>query len=107
MKCLWTLTAALCLSLLTPAALVVMAEDKDGDEHEEKVALDQCPTKVQETIKQEAAGGKIEDIAKETEGGATIYEVDIVKDGKEIEVKVDADGKVVGKKVEDDGKDEK
>ena len=59
----------------------------------------------QQTIKKEAEGGKVEEIEKITKDNAVIYEADILKDGKRIEIKVDSDGKLLKKKVEDDDED--
>jgi hypothetical protein len=106
MKWLLTLLAALSISLVTPYVVGALAKDKDGkEEQEEKITLDQCPAPVQDTIKKEAAGGTIREIEKETKGDVTIYEAEIVKDGKTVEIEVAADGKLLKSKVED-GKDE-
>lgn len=72
---------------------------------EEKVSIDQVPAAVKAAILKE--GGKVEDIAREADGGKTIYEADVIKDGKEIELRVGEDGKLVSRKIEGDAKDEK
>lgn len=68
---------------------------------DEKVQWSDVPAAVQKTITENAGGGKIEEIEKETEtiGGkrTTIYEADVKKtDGSEIEIKVGEDGKLIG-----------
>ena len=72
MKWLWTLLVASSMSLLSPAVEPVLAGEKGGDDKQEenegeKVALNQCPPAVIKTIQDEAAGGRILEIEKETE----------------------------------------
>jgi uncharacterized membrane protein YkoI len=106
MKWILTLLAALSISLVSPYVAGALGGDKDEKEGtEEKVTLDQCPAAVQDTIKKEAAGGTIQEIEKETKGGVTIYEAEIVKDGKTVEIEVAADGKLLKSKVKA-GKDD-
>jgi hypothetical protein len=67
---------------------------------EKKVQWSDVPAAVQKTITENAGGGKIEEIEKETEtiGGkkTPIYEVDVRKlDGSKIEIKVGEDGKLI------------
>ena len=68
---------------------------------DEKVQWSDVQAAVQKTITENAGGGKIEEIEKETEtiGGkrTTLYEADVKKtDGSEIEIKVGEDGKLIG-----------
>ena len=93
-------------------ALIVDAEGKllkkeIQEEPEEEITLDQCPAKVQETLKKEAEGGKIECIEKVTDGDKVVYEAEIAKDGKTIDITVDAEGKVLSKEVEKEDDDDK
>lgn len=55
-----------------------------------------------------AVPGEVKEVELESEGGSTIYEVEILgKDGKLREVTVDAsNGKVLGQEVEDNGSDD-
>lgn len=67
---------------------------------DEKVQWPDVPAAVQKTITENAGGGKIEEIEKETEtiGGkrTRIYEADVRKtDGSKIEIKVGEDGKLI------------
>ena len=52
---------------------------------EEEVSIDQVPAAVKATILKETANGKITEIERETEKGQTVYEVEFILDGKEIE----------------------
>jgi uncharacterized membrane protein YkoI len=79
-------------------------DDEDEDENEEseqQVSIDQVPPAVKATILKEAEGGTIKEIESETENGQTIYDADVVIDGKEFEIKVAADGTLLGKEAED------
>ncbi len=78
----------------------------ETDDAEENVKLEDCPQAVQDTLKKASAGGKIEEIAKETENGKVVYEADVVIDGDEYEVKVADDGKLLSKKQENDDDDD-
>ena len=71
---------------------------------EQKVKLSDCPEAVQKTIKENAAGGKIIEIEKETSKAGTVtYEAEIKKsDGKVIEIEVSEDGKLLKTETEDD-----
>ena len=81
------------------AALPAFADGK-----EEKVKLSDCPEAVQKTIKDNANGGKIVEIEKETSKDGTVtYEAEVKKaDGTEIEIEVAADGKLIKIETEDD-----
>ena len=84
------------------AALPALADGK-----EEKVKLGDCPEAVQKTINDNANGGKIVEIEKETKkDGTVVYEAEVKKaDGTEIEIVVAADGKLIEIEVEDDEDD--
>ena len=67
---------------------------------EEKVQWSELPTAVQKTITDNAGGGKVEEIEKETKSkdGKTIivYEAEVKKPGgKKVEIKVGEDGKLI------------
>lgn len=64
---------------------------------ETKVALNQTPEPVRQTIQKELAGAELEDIAKKQRDGQTIYETDIIKGGHKWEVVVAEDGKILSK----------
>jgi hypothetical protein len=72
---------------------------------EKKIDLEQVPAAVKATIL--AEGGKIQDIERQKgEAGKVIFEADVIKDGKEIELRIAEDGKLVSRKVEGDAKGE-
>jgi hypothetical protein len=72
---------------------------------EETVTLDQVPAAVKAAIEKKTVGGKIAKIEKDAYEGKTVYEVEYVKDGKELEAAFTADGKRVAS--DDDEKDDK
>jgi len=75
---------------------------------EEKVKLEDCPAAVQKTIKDNANGGKIVEIEKETtKNGTVLYEAEVkTADGKEIDIVVGADGTLIKIESEDDEDDD-
>lgn len=89
------------------AAAVMLAQVLPAAAKEEKVKLSDCPAAVQKTIKEQAEGGKILEIEKETKkDGSVVYEAEIKKsDGKKIEIEVAEDGKLLDTEVEDDEDD--
>jgi uncharacterized membrane protein YkoI len=96
--------ATVALALALPA----VAGEKEGKKKEQKINLSDCPAAVQQTIKDNAAGGEILEVEQATQkDGSVVYEAEVKKtDGKKIEVKVSADGKLL--KVEDaDSENEK
>jgi uncharacterized membrane protein YkoI len=70
------------------------------------VSLDAVPEAVKATILKEAAGAEIREVEKETEGGVTVYEAEVIIDGQEVDIDVAADGTLLGKEVEDEDEDD-
>lgn len=69
-------------------------------EKEEKIRWSQLPVAVQKTITDNAGGGKIEEIEKETKTKdgktVTVYEAEVKKPGGEkVEIKVGEDGRLI------------
>jgi hypothetical protein len=64
---------------------------------EVKVKVEETPAAVQKTIREELVGAELEDIAKEQRDGKTIYETDIIKNGKKWEVVIGEDGRIISK----------
>ena len=62
--------------------------------------MDQLPAAVRATIEKESAGGKVDEVEKETEHGQTFYEAEIVKNGHESYIHVAEDGKVLKRETE-------
>lgn len=93
-------TAALAL------ALPVFAESKEG-ESEEEVKLTDCPAAVQKTINDNAGGGKVVEVEKETGKDGVVYEAEVKKtNGDTIEIKVASDGKLIKVEAEDEDDDD-
>ena len=95
------------IGVLTVMALA-LALPALADGKEEKVKLADCPEAVQKTINDNANGGKIVEIEKETRKDGTVtYEAEVKKtDGTEIEIVVAADGKLIKIETEDDEDDD-
>ena len=53
---------------------------------ETKVAVDQTPQAVRATLRRELVGAELEDIAKRKMNGQTVYETDLIRDGRKWEV---------------------
>jgi hypothetical protein len=101
-----TLLALMVVSSAVCLGCAALAIEEAQESKEEKVKLEDCPQAVQDTLKKASAGGKIEEIEKETEDGKVVYEAEVVIEGDEYEVKVAEDGKLLGKTLEDDDDDD-
>ena len=79
-------------------------EDDDGDdeEDEQELSIDEVPAAVKATLMREAAGGTLKEIDLENEDGQTVYEADVIIDGKEVEIQIAPDGSLLGKEVDND-----
>ncbi len=75
------------LSLLLPIAVLA-----DG---EKKVQMKNLPPAVQATVKEQSKGAAIRGLAKETEKGKTLYELELRVDGHTKDLMIDASGKIV------------
>jgi uncharacterized membrane protein YkoI len=83
-------------------------EKEDGEEgNEVKMTIDQVPPAVRAALQREAQGGTIKTVDKEEDHGKTVYETDVMINGKNWEIKVDGEGKVVGKKVDNEEGEER
>jgi hypothetical protein len=85
-------------SILLSAAMVIATSAYA--EKEEKVRWSQLPSAVQKTMTDNAGGGKIEEIEKETKTKdgkiVTVYEAEVKKPGGEkVEIKVAEDGRLI------------
>ena len=90
------------LGVISTVSLVAWAED----EREEEITLEQVPAAVRATILKEAAGAKITEVERETKNGKTVYEVEFLRNGREIEIKIAPDGTVLSREIEHEGDDE-
>ena len=70
--------------------------------HEVKVTIEQTPPAVQQTIKSELVGARLEDIARKQRQGETIYETDIIKNGHKWELVIGEDGRIISRLREGD-----
>src|SRR5437773_952668 len=84
---IWITAAALCGS--------APAWANHGKKRHHGMKMEDAPTAVQQSLRQEAAGGNIEELHKEKRDGQVLYEAEVVKDGKGTDVKVDENGKIV------------
>lgn len=94
--------------LATGVALALTLPTLAGDK-EEKVKLEDCPAAVQQTIKDNAAGGTILEVEKETKkDGTVVYEAEVKKsDGTKVEIEVAADGTLIKTEADDDDDNDK
>jgi uncharacterized membrane protein YkoI len=77
--------------------------DDEGDEEEsEAVTIDEVPQAVKDTLLKEADGGTVEEIEKETEDGAVVYDADVVVNDEKFELKIDENGKLLSKEADED-----
>src|SRR5262249_8674985 len=89
------------VGLATFASLVRAEEKDEGKEgKEQKIAFADAPKAVQATLTKEAEGNKIEQVDKESDEGKTIYEADVMLNGKNYEIKVAEDGTLLVKKLD-------
>ena len=99
----WIIAAALSVSLAGGILVKARAEDKEKEEgDEQKIKLTEAPAAVQESLKKESKGAKIETIDKEMRDGKQVFEADAIVDGKNHEIIVDADGKVISNKLDEE-----
>ena len=92
-----SLITVVCLALCIGA--VATKQALDG---EKEITIDEVPAAVKATILTEADGAPIQEIEMETADGKTVYEAEVIIDGKEVEIEVAPDGTLLGKKIEDD-----
>lgn len=73
-----------------------VAVTKDGrmNSEEKVIPLADVPEKVRAAMEAHAKGGRITEVIRIQEAGATIYEAEFAHSGKKTEVKFTADGKV-------------
>ena len=85
---------------------VLMDEAGTVKEVETEIKKSELPTAVQESIKKDYAGYKIEEAAKIVSNGITTYEAEVEKGEKSFDLIFDVNGKLL-KKIEKKEKDEK
>ncbi len=82
--------------------IVLLSNVEAGQKAEKEVTLSEVSAAARATIEKYSANAEIEKIEFEYEDGKEFYEVEMEKDGKEIEFKVAPDGKFLGYEDEDD-----
>src|SRR6266516_4198964 len=81
------------ISIAVIAGLACPALFSAEEENEQTVKMTDLPAAVQTTIKDKAGSNEIEKIEKKTEGGKTIYEAVVEKNGKHWSIEVNEQGK--------------
>ena len=61
----------------------------------EEVNFAQLPSAAQKTINKNLYGGVVQEIDRSTEAGRTVYDVEVRREGKNRQLRVDADGKLL------------
>jgi hypothetical protein len=89
----WVFAGALALGGFGGTAFA-HGQGEEGHAHK-KVTMDQLPSAVQSTFQKEAAGGQIEELRSEQRGGKTIYEGEVVQNGKGTELQVSENGSIL------------
>ncbi len=97
MKKTWIVFAAVALGSIAVAGA---DESYKADKPEVQLKLAQVPVAVRATLQREAQGAAIQTVDREGEGAATVYETDVLIDGKSWEIRVAPDGKLLGKKLD-------
>jgi uncharacterized membrane protein YkoI len=59
------------------------------------VTIDQVPAEVKKAILREVGNGRLVDITEHSTGSKKYYEIEMIKDGREIDVYFDSDGTVM------------
>lgn len=80
----------------------VLAATWIGDEREQRVTLDQLPAEVMVAVLREAGTGEILEIVRDVDGDRVIFEAEIRKDGRVMEIEFAADGTVLEREEGDD-----
>ena len=83
-------------SSFAQAAWAGLSLSREGRETSSKhVKLEQVPEAARKTLLDQAGNNKIRELEKKVVDGQTVYEIEIIDDGKELEIVVASDGKLV------------
>jgi hypothetical protein len=74
-------------------------------ETEEKVAPADLPPAVRRTLRQHLAGGQVVEIEREIVAGTVVYEAEVIRAGKEVDIRISATGDYLGIEQDDEAKD--
>ncbi|MGH7176802.1 MAG: hypothetical protein ACREJC_05420, partial [Tepidisphaeraceae bacterium] len=103
------IVAFLLVTALAGCASTRSTHDEDGDggkEEGQTVKLEQLPPAVKSTLLRECGSGKIEETEKESRHGQTVYESDVILDGKKWVIVIREDGQLLKKELDEDSRDE-
>ena len=103
----WLAVGLMGLGLIGCTSMSHHGEEKESEENEVKITIDQAPAAVQATLQKEAGGAKIADVDKETDDGKTVYEADAKIGDTPYEIKVAEDGTLISKKIDKDEDEDK
>jgi len=90
-----SLMAVACLAVCIGAVATIQTVDQ-----EKQVSIDQVPAAVKATIL--AQGSTINEIEEEVVNGQTIYEAEVIVEGREVDIRMTANGTLLGTETEDD-----
>lgn len=92
MKRKWVGLMAIGCCVLGSLTLAGWAMDREHEEEEGKVTMEQLPPKVKEAVQRLVGTNTIKELEKETEHGTVVYGVEWTANGKEWEAEFTADG---------------
>jgi hypothetical protein len=76
----------LSVAALTAGAPVALADD---------VSMEQLPDPVRETVQREAGDAQILEIERDREPSGTVYEVEVLQEGRKFEIDIADDGRLL------------
>lgn len=76
----------LTVAALTAGAPVALADD---------VSMEQLPDPVRETVQREAGDAQILEIERDREPSGTVYEVEVLQEGRKFEIDIADDGRLL------------
>ncbi len=92
----WVMVGTLALGGFAGSALANQKNEEHEKEHaHRKMTLDDLPAPVRSTLQREVKGGQLEELRSETSNGKTIYEAEVVSNGKGTDIAVSQDGNVL------------
>lgn len=91
------LMAIACLAVCIGAVATMQTVDRES-----VVSIEQVPAAAKAALLAQAQGGTINEIEVEVENGQTIYEAEVIIEGREVDIRVAADGTLLGTETEDD-----
>ena len=88
------------------AVVIITLTGCKKEEKEEAVSVKDLPQAVVDAVKAKYPDAEIEEAEKDVEDGSTVYDIEIILDGKEIEIEVTPEGKILEEDDEGDDKDD-